>query len=36
MKVLITSDIHGDLDKLIRLREIESYDLHLDAGDRCV
>jgi len=33
MKVLITSDIHGDLDKLIRLREIETFDLHLDAGD---
>lgn len=33
MKILITSDIHGDLNKLALLHEIESFDLHLDAGD---
>ncbi|MGI6782069.1 MAG: metallophosphoesterase family protein [Acholeplasmataceae bacterium] len=33
MKILITSDIHGDINKLALLHEIESFDLHLDAGD---
>lgn len=33
MRILITSDIHGNLDKLIELRKKESYDIHLDAGD---
>lgn len=33
MKILITSDVHGDISKLIKLQELESFDLHLDAGD---
>lgn len=33
MRILITSDIHGDLEKLKKLQEIETFDLHLDAGD---
>lgn len=31
MKILITSDIHGQIDKIDKIKE--SYILHLDAGD---
>jgi putative phosphoesterase len=33
MKILITSDIHGDMKTLLKLHEIEKFNLHLDAGD---
>lgn len=33
MKILVTSDIHGDKATLGFLRKKELYDLHLDSGD---
>lgn len=33
MKILVTSDIHGDSQILDFLRKIENYDIHIDAGD---
>lgn len=33
MRILVTSDIHGDKEALNRLLSKENYDIHLDAGD---
>jgi len=33
MRILVTSDIHGDEQTLHKLRKKERYDLHLDSGD---
>lgn len=34
MKILITSDIHGNTDALNKIKE--TYDIHLDAGDSVI
>lgn len=34
MKILITSDIHGNTDALNKIKE--SYDIHIDAGDSVI
>lgn len=33
MRILVTSDIHGDIDSLEILRKTENFDIHIDAGD---
>ena len=33
MIILVTSDIHGDIDSLEILRKTEHFDIHIDAGD---